>query len=139
MNYNDCLSEGQIKINPETKNWVDKELNSAEMFLHQSELIINTNAYESCSIVAYSSMFHSTRSLLYSKGFSEKGHYCLFQYVLHLFKDNKELVPLLKIANMFRKTRQDIAYDSLNTSKEEAEEAIKTAKELFTLVKEILK
>ena len=106
INYEDCFNEGKIKINPRTKNWVDKELSSASLFLKQAETIIKLIAYESCEIIAYSSMFHSTRALLYSKGFSEKGHYCLFEYVIHLFEENKELTNLLAKADRFRETRQ---------------------------------
>lgn len=139
MDYSDCLNEGKIKINPITKNWVNKELKSAEQFLNEAEGIFKTNYFNSCEIIAYSSMFHSVRALLYSKGFSEKGHYCLFQYVFHLFEDNIALINLLKQANMFRNTRQEIAYDSLDSNIDQAKEAIKTAKELLKLTKKILK
>ena len=83
-------------------------------------------------------MFHSVRALLYSKGFSEKGHYCLFQFTSNIFKENNELFELIAKADMSRVSRQDIAYDCMDSNKEQAQDAINTAKELLELTKKIL-
>ncbi len=82
-------------------------------------------------------MFHSARSLLYSKGYREKSHFALSVAIEELFSDDIETTML----NAFRNAmdlRQEADY-GLKLSHEGADQTIKDAELFLAKTKEILK
>ncbi|MHA1859550.1 MAG: HEPN domain-containing protein [Candidatus Asgardarchaeia archaeon] len=134
MNFESCIEKDLIRRNENAKNWVEKEILIAEQFLNQAKRILEIGAYESSEVIAYNAMFHSVRALLYSMGYTEKSHYCLFVAVVKLLDDEK-LVELIKEANMYRERRHGISYGGMETDAEEAKNAIRVAVELIRRIK----
>ena len=56
------------------KDLIDSELNLADEFLYDAQLLLNEESIRSAESRLYYSVFHAARALLYSKGFSPKTH-----------------------------------------------------------------
>ena len=83
--FKDCLNRGKIILFPQGKHLVDKELNSARIDLEDAEFGFAHSRYKWSTIQAYYSMYHSARALVFSKGYREKSHFCLYVALQELF------------------------------------------------------
>jgi uncharacterized protein (UPF0332 family) len=83
-------------------------------------------------------MFHAARALLYSQGFREKSHHCLFKALIALFveedKLNVELVEAFRNAMILREN----ADYRTRFSKSGAEAVLERSEEFLNAAKEIL-
>lgn len=114
-----------------------KEMEAAKSDLTEAHDSLANKKLKWATIQGYYSMFHSTRALLYSKGYREKSHYALSIAIEELF--SKELG--LTMVNAFRDAmdlRQEADY-GLKFSEAGASETIEAAEKLLARVKEILK
>ena len=135
MSYEYCIEKGLIVKNNESKDWVNKELDIAKRFLGQSIIILKTKAFESTEMIAYTSVFHSARALLYSYGYAEKSHYCVFIMLMHISKGDTNLVNELKTANCLRSGRHDTIYGGKTVNEKEANFSVEFAGKFMKLIK----
>lgn len=56
------------------KDLIDSELNLADEFLHDAQLLLNEKSIRSAESRLYYSVFHAVRALLYKKEFYPKTH-----------------------------------------------------------------
>jgi uncharacterized protein (UPF0332 family) len=137
MNFEECIRKNLIRENNDAKEWIGNELNAADKFLVQAKVILNAEQYEAAEIIAYTSIFHLARALLYSKGYSEKSHYCLFAAMDELF--GKELGELGRKAHYLREARHIAVYGGKTVSKEEAGHAVSLAEDFRKATEKILR
>ncbi len=85
-------------------------------------------------------MYHSSRALIYSKGYRERNHYCLFVALQELFVDrgalDVELAESFLLAMRLRETadyRSDFSEEGALLVIERAEELLKRAGEILAL------
>ena len=135
MNFEECLRKNLVRENKASKDWVENELNTADKFFGQASAIFLAGQLESAEIMAYNSIFHMARALLYSKQYSEKSHYCLFVGISRLYPD---LQDMCKKAHNLREARHDTVYGGKEVSKEEAKYAILFAGEFKEATEKIL-
>ncbi|MBI5554291.1 MAG: HEPN domain-containing protein [Elusimicrobia bacterium] len=91
------------------------------------------------TVKGYYAMFHAARALLYSKGYRERGHYCLYLAMKELFV--KENLLAEKRAEDFYTAmilREDADYKR-NFSAESAAATIASAEKFIAAAKNILK
>lgn len=125
------FAEGRNSLAPELKAAMEDLSEASDRFEK------GKNKY--ATITAYYSMFHSARALLYSKGYREKSHYYLLTAIKALFVD--EGLMTQRLLDEFHEAmvlREHADYSS-QFSKEGAQAAISTAKEMLALAKKILK
>ena len=84
-------------------------------------------------------MFHSSRALLFHKGYKERSHYCLIALLRREYGKNKELSELLNTLDSYRISRHSIQYYGEACSRTDAEEAIDDAKNLLKTVEKELR
>ncbi len=130
-NFEYCINNNLINKNKDAKNWVKKELDIAKEFYTQAKKIIKTGAYESTEMIAYVSIFHSTRALLYAKGYSEKSHFCTFMTVLELYNTNSELCELIKQGDNVRRSREETTYGGKTVNEKEANYVLRLSKHIL--------
>lgn len=138
LDFRKGIANKRIVRFEEGKNSLGPELKAAKDDLTESLDRFDKEKYKYATITAYYSMFHSARSLLYSKGYREKSHYYLLVAIKALFVE-KELMPAT-LLNEFHEAmvlRENADYNS-QFSKEGAQAAINTAQEMFALAKAIL-
>src|SRR4030042_3482450 len=101
--FRECLTRDKITQCPQGKRLVDKELNSARSDLEDAKFGLEHSRYKWSTIQGYYSMYHAARALIYSEGYRERSHYCLFVALQELFVDRGMLNP--DLAESFREIR----------------------------------
>ena len=138
MSFESCLKRKLIKKNLDSKDRIEKELISAKRFLASAKNILSINELDLSFISSYNSCFHFLRALLFSKGYTEKSHYCLIQALKSLYSTNKKLLPLLTNFDRLRQARHEIQYGGIFSNKEEVDFIIKLNEQLKKETEEIL-
>ncbi len=136
MQFDDCIKRNMLKKNEDAKAWVATELKTAEKFHIQARAIIEAGQYESAEVISYAAIFHFARALVYSKGYTEKSHYCLLVAISKLFGD--EAKEVCTKAQHLREARHNVTYGGKDITKEEAEHAVKLIEEFKDIAESLL-
>lgn len=131
------VQERKIMKSRVTRAMIIKEISAAQSDLDDSNASLDQGKLKWATIQGYYSMFHSARSLLYSKGYREKSHYALSVAIEALFSNNLDMT----MVNAFRNAmdlRQEADY-GLKFSQEGATQTIEDATLFLSKAKEILK
>ena len=137
--FKDCLQRRRIIHFSEAINLVEPEIEDAKNDMLSAEDEFKNGGNKWATIKGYYSMFHSARALLHSKGYRERGHYCLYLAIVEFFVKEKKLSA--KLAEDFKNSmilREDADYGR-GFSKNGAAATIKCAKAFFKATKMLLK
>jgi len=139
MNVDECFKKRMLRKTPPDIKKAERSLEIAEHKLETAKDAFGKKLYGPTIIYGYTSMFHSSRALLYRDGIQEKSHICLVLYVRENYS-NKIPPYLINSLDSFRKERHETLYglDFIETRKD-AELSIKDAEQLLGTVKKILK
>lgn len=139
MNTDECFKKRMLrKTSPDLKK-AKRSLEIAENKLETAKKAFEKELYGPTIIYGYTSMFHSSRGLLYKDGIQEKSHFCLVLYIRENYSN--QIPPyLINSLDSFRKERHETLYglDFIETKKD-AELSIQDAEQLLSTVKKILK
>jgi uncharacterized protein (UPF0332 family) len=91
QDFKQCLENKKILPFERGKELVKKELSIGESDLLDAKAGFQEKRYKWSTIQAYYAMFHTTRALVYSKGYREKSHYCLSVALRALFVEEGKL------------------------------------------------
>ena len=109
MNVDECFKKRMLrKTQPDIKK-AKRSIEIAENKLETAKKSFKKELYGPTIIYGYTSMFHSSRALLYKDGVQEKSHICL---VLHMREKYKDKIPpyLINSLDSFRKERHETLY-----------------------------
>lgn len=138
ISFSDCLTKKRIFRFEPAKRLTDLELEDAKFDLASAEKEYAEGNFKWATIKGYYSMFHSARALLYSRGYREKGHYCLYVALKALFvEDGKLNAKLAEDFNNSMILREDADYRR-DFSQEGANAVIESAKRFLKATKKIL-
>lgn len=138
MNFKDCLSKGLLRKDSTATERVEKSLEIAKRFLSSSKKNLEIEEFEMSEIASYNSIFHSSRSLLFKKGYTERSHICVIIGLKDLYKNNQELIDLLNTFDKIRISRHNIQYAGTLVNKEDADFVYDFAKNFFIKTKKII-
>ena len=137
--FKECFLKGKIKKFPSAVKLVSRELKSAQEDLKVAEISFKADNFKWATIQGYYSMFHSTRALIYSKGYRERSHYCLIVALRTFFVAGGLLdVSFIEAIQMAKVLRENADYEN-EFSKGSARNLLDKAKELLESANEILK
>ena len=131
------VQERKIMKARTTREMIIKEIRAAQSDLDEAGTSLDRGNLKWATIQGYYSMFHSARSLLYSKGYREKSHSALSVAIEELFFDDLEAA----MVSAFRDAmylRQEADY-GLTFSRNGATQTIGDAALFLARSKEILK
>ncbi len=139
MNIDECFKKRMLRNIPSDINKAKRSLEIAEKKLETAKNAFSKELYGPTIIYGYTSMFHSSRALLYNDGIQEKSHICLVLYIKENYS-NKIPPYLINSLDSFRKERHETLYglDFIET-KNDAKLSIEDAGQLLLTVKKILK
>lgn len=138
ISFKDCLEKKRIFRFEPAKQLVDPEIKDAESDLCSAQEEFSESGFKWATIKGYYSMFHSARALLYSCGYREKGHYCLYLALKEFFVQEKKLDPgLAEDFNNSMILREDADYRR-KFSSEGSQAVIESAKRFLKAAQEIL-
>ena len=138
ITFKDCLARRKIFRFKAAGYLVNLEVEDAESDLESAQEEFQKSGFKWATVKSYYSMFHSARALLYSRGYREKGHYCLYLAIKELFVKEKILDP--QSAEDFNNSmilREEADYRR-KFSKESASATIEGAKRFLKITKDIL-
>lgn len=137
--FKECLEKRKIFAFPKAKALVDKEFKVASEDLAEAKDRFQNKRYKYATINAYYATFHAARALLYSKGYRERSHYCLYVAIEALFVEagilEKHFARILKDGMSLREDADyggDFSEEGASLSISNAEEFIRVSKELLS-------
>ena len=125
----ECFEKGLIRKIPASEEKALKSIVKANRWLKEAKKNLEYGLLDSCLVSSYSAMFHAARALLFRDGFREKSHYCVARYLEEKYMKREKLPKLVvDLLDRFRNLRHTDLYQlDFFVTKEEAEEAIKSA------------
>jgi len=130
-----CFEKGLLK-----KSRVDKEravgsIKIAEKFLREAKGNIKMEYFDAAFLLAYNSMFHTARTLIFLEGITERSHFCMITYLLEKFGDNPAVYSYLEILDTYRIVRHKIQYSGEQCGEADAQEIVDDADGFLNAVK----
>lgn len=140
FSYNDCISEGLLRKIPPSREKAFRSIERSERWLKEAEKTLKGEAFDSSVLASYMVMFHSARAILFFDGFREKSHACVARYLEEKYVKTKKLKKKwVDLLDHHREIRHNDQYDlSFFSTDEEAEQAVKSASEFLSKMKELL-
>jgi len=132
----DYFKEGLLRKSKVGKEEIESSIKLAEDFLKKAKGNLEIGYFDVAFILAYNSMFHSARALLFSFGIKERSHFAMINFLKEKLKEDKEISRFLTILESYRITRHGVQYRGDLCSKTDAEEAIADATEFLRVVRE---
>lgn len=136
-----CFDDRKLrKVKPDLFK-VEQSLKTAENTHKEASEICEAGFPKMAVVLAYASMFHAGRALLYKDGIQEKSHFCLVQYLKENYvwtgKLDQEIITSM---DHYREERNDVFYgfSPPNISDEEAKNGMEVSKKMIEKVKEII-
>ncbi len=139
MSLEDCFKRGLLRKTGTDESKVRNSIRMSRHFLGRAEGNLENGYYDVAFLMAYNSMFHSARALLFTAGYKERSHYCLIALLKRNYGKKKELTEILSSLDSYRISRHSIQYSGEGCSREDAEESIDDAGNLLILVEKELK
>ncbi len=137
MKIEDCFKNELLIKKGASSEKALLSLKSAKTYIKKARDNVAIKNYDIAIFAAYTSMFHSIRSILFKDGIKERSHICLLIYVKHTYPELSEIVNNVDVYRRFRHT---VLY-GLDTiaSQEEAKTSIEVAKEVYISVEKLVK
>jgi uncharacterized protein (UPF0332 family) len=132
------INEKMIYRKIPAPNELSGAIKSAERFIERARGNMGIKYYDIAFILAYTSMFQSSKALLIKNGCGESSHYGLFHALKEIYKNNPSMCKLLNIADSYRPVRHAIQYGRDSCSEDDAREAIADAEEMLAIAKKLL-
>lgn len=138
MDIDECLKERLLrKIKPD-RNKIISSLRISEKKLEEARELFEKGFLNQAVVLAYTSMFHAARAILYRDGIQEKSHYAVFVYINEKYSD-KIPKSLLNSFDNYRNERHEALYGfDYEASKEDTESALLDAEDFLFKIKGII-
>lgn len=134
------MRAGLLRDIPPSKDTAEGSMRAASKWLGEAEKDLRGGAFNSSVLSSYLAMFHSARALLFLDGWREKSHYCIARYLEEKYVKSGMLESKwVELLDHYRDLRHDDQYSiSFFATMDEAESALKTAKDFFDRMKALL-
>lgn len=139
MKIEEMVAKGLIRKEEIKSEEISGSLGLARRFLERAKGNLNISFWDVAFILAYSSMFHAARALLFKNGYKERSHFALIQVLKEKYKGNYQFQRFLETLDSYRISRHAIQYRGDICSKVDADEAVKDAEGFLKLAEKILK
>ncbi|HEY9206055.1 MAG TPA: HEPN domain-containing protein [Candidatus Methanoperedens sp.] len=141
FDFESCIKEGLLRNIPPSKEKAEESIKAGFRWLEEAEKDLRIEAFNSSVLSSYLAMFHSARALLYFDGYREKSHYCIARYLEEKYVKKKLLESKwIELLDHYRELRHNDQYSiSFFATKDEAESALRTAKEFVERLRNILR
>lgn len=139
MKIDELIEKNLIRKERINKEEILGSLELAERFLRRAEGNLKINFWDVAFLLAYNSLFHSARALLFVHGYKERSHWAMILALKEIYSKNEKVRKILDLIDSYRISRHAIQYKGSLCTKIDAEEAVKDAKEFLEIVKQILK
>jgi uncharacterized protein (UPF0332 family) len=136
MDLKECFERGYLKQVAVEKGKIENSFNLSEHFLSRARGNLGMEYNDVAFMMAYNSMLHTAKALLFSKGYSERNHFCMIALLQSEFTG--EVSKFLDILDSYRVARHSIQYRGASCALTDAKEAIDDAEKFLKLAKKEL-
>ncbi len=136
-NISDCFEKGLLRRSRVDKERASGSLNIADKFLNEAKGNIKMGYCDAAFLLAYNSMFHTARTLVFLDGITERSHFCMITYLLEKFRANTTIHPYLEILDTYRIVRHKIQYSGEQCAAADAQEIVDDAIGFLKAVKDL--
>ncbi len=134
-----AIEKEKIVSFPAGPSLVTKELEAAKEDLFDAKDLFSRERFKSATTLAYYTIFHTARALLFKKGYREKSHIQL-GFAIKAFYVDKGLLPQEYYDNFIQALDfRELADYKIKFSKEGAQKNIQAAEEAIRLTVALLK
>lgn len=135
----EALAKKKIVSFPAGPSLISKELEAAKEDLFDAQDLFSRERFKSATTLAYYTIFHTARALLYKKGYREKSHIQL-GFAIKAFYVDKGLLPQEYYDNFIQALDfRELADYKSKFSKETAERNIQAGEEAIRSTEGLLK
>ncbi len=138
MKTEELIEKGLLARSKSNAQEIEGSMAIAERFLEKARGNYKIEYFDIAFSLAYQSMFHVARALLFRKNFKERSHSALIAALKELYSDELGIVGILETMNSYRMTRHGVQYSGIGCSKEDAEEAMKEAEKFIEAADKIM-
>lgn len=136
MRLRDCYKEGSLRKTKPSKQYALKSLETSLKHIENAKDNLEMKNNNLVLFCAYTSMFHSSRALLFKDGVKERSHICIVSYLREKYPELRRLSNQL---DAYRRNRHNTLYSlDFLISENEAKQAIDDAKEFYKKIKSII-
>lgn len=105
----------------------------AQHFIERAKGTTTLDYHDVAFSLAYQSMFHSARALLFRNNLKERSHAAMISALLEIYRSNDELRTALNRRSSYKTSRHAIQYDGASCRETDSIAAIKDAERLLDL------
>ncbi len=134
MKLEELLRKGLIKKQSVDKDEIEGSISIAKHFLKRAKGNQTLGFSDIVFLLAYDAMFHAARSLLFRKGYKERGHFAMIEALRELYRDDSEVQDYLRLIDSYRMTRHSIQYGGAISSELDAIAIVKDADRFIKFV-----
>jgi uncharacterized protein (UPF0332 family) len=138
-NLEDCLKKNLVKKSEDAKQWIEKESNLAKRYLDSAKKVLEIKENGVAVLSAYNAILHTSRMLLYSKGYLSKNHTCVIIAAEELYAQNKEIIGYLNAVKNILALRNAIQYYGRDADEELSDYVVGIAEDYLECAKKELK
>lgn len=138
MKLEELLSKGLIKKQSVDADEITGSVSLARHFLKRAKGNQQMSFFDVAFLLAYNSMFHSSRALLFKKGYKERSHFAMIEALRMLYKEDTKIQDYLNLLDSYRTTRHAVQYSGELTSELDAAQEIKDAESFVAYVASVL-
>jgi len=135
--FDECIRKKKLVREKTDEALIKKELDQADYDLERAKNSYKDADYKWSTVQAYYVIFHSARALLFSNGYREKSHRCLYYALEHLFADSLDSSSLGDF-RLAMSLREDADYGYIY-SESSAKESIENAESFLKTARLVLK
>lgn len=137
-NISDCFDKGLLRRNRIDKSRVVGSLKISEKFLKEAKGNITMGYSDAAFLLAYNSMFHTARALIFLEGITERSHFCMITFLLENYRANLAVYPYIEILDTYRIVRHKIQYSGEQCGEADAQEIVNDAAGFLEVVKDLI-
>lgn len=134
----DCFDKGLLRKNRVDSDRVTGSLKIAEKFLREAKGNITMDFCDAAFLLAYNSMFHTARALIFLDGVTERSHFCMIAYLLDKYRASPAIYSYTDILDTYRIVRHRIQYSGEPCGEADAREIVDDAAGFLKVVKDLI-
>lgn len=138
MSIEECFRKGMLKRIKPDEGEIESSLELSRHFLDRAAGNMKQRYFDVAFLMAYNSMFHSCKALLFFAGVKERSHYCMIEFAKKEFSDDEKISSLAKALDSYRLARHAIQYDGEACDENDAKSIIADAKEFLDSARKFL-
>lgn len=140
MNLQECFRKRLLRRESPDPARSLRSLQVSKAKLEQARKAYEHELYDASLVLAYTSMFHAARALLFNDGIVEKSHVCLIEYVRETYARRGLLSEgLVNILDRLRVDRHEAIYGlEVSVEKGQAEYALEKSGEFVHVAGSLL-